>query len=83
MKKRHNWTWIIYAVVLLALVSLLSSQLMAGFGFTMPQQQTPDQLSTSDFVNDVNNGTITDAHYNAVTGTVTGDYLKDGETDPS
>jgi cell division protease FtsH len=75
-KKTRNW--IIYGLLLLILVFLIVNQLQNS-----NKGPQPDQLTTSEFVSMVEEYKVVDATYNAVNGSVSGNYLKDGATDPA
>ncbi len=73
MKNPKTRTWIIYGLLLVVLVFLIGSQLNnAG------QEATrPEALTTSEFVSAVDNNTVTEVTYNAVSGSLTGYYTVD------
>jgi cell division protease FtsH len=75
-KKR---TTIVFAVIFVVVLLALSMQLYnAGSSGTKT-----DVLTTSEFVTAVENGDVTEVTYNAVTHSLDGKYLKDGEKNPA
>jgi len=76
--KKKIRTWAIYAVILVVLLFLLSSQLMNGNA-----NSQRDELSTSEFVSAVEEGKVVEVVYSATAATLQGKYLKEGATDPS
>jgi cell division protease FtsH len=74
--KRKYRTWGIYGALLLLLLFLIGSQILNSNAGTKP-----DDLTTSEFVAQVTSDKVTEFTYGVMSGTISGQYLKDGETD--
>jgi cell division protease FtsH len=69
---------VIYAVILAALVFLISSQFINS-----NSNVQKDQLSTSEFVSAVEDGRVVEVTYSATAATLQGTYVKEKGADPS
>ncbi|MCL2757464.1 MAG: hypothetical protein FWD43_05245, partial [Coriobacteriia bacterium] len=77
MKIPKTRTRFVYIILMALVVFFLAQQF-----FSNANTQTVEKITTREFETAVENYAVVSVQYNAISGTVEGYYLKDGETDP-